>query len=293
MRIEEAVDDDIDIENWDYSNSDDPDICDLILTTDGGDLMAVRAIRKKFQKSISSSPKAAIASLNILENCVRNCGKDFIVHVCQKDYIEDLVYIATSEASELNGSVRTKLLALIQSWAFEFSSDRDLRGIAEVYMRLKDEGMEFPSPSEDDLKEADSEDIEAFFNAHEEVDGPVLQVLESLMVEEKEEPPETTEMFNKFLEKRVVKVEIEALREELKREVELLPEEVDDMSEIPEDEKEAIIADLESEFGAGHESDDDDDDDVKNDNTEEAGSDEFRQFLVKRAVAVENGNMPE
>ena len=296
MRIEEAVDDDIDIENWDYSNSDDPDICDLILTTDGGDLMAVRAIRKKFQKSISSSPKAAIASLNILENCVRNCGKDFIVHVCQKDYIEDLVYIATSEVSDTNESVRTKLLALVQSWAFEFSSDRELRGIAEVYMRLKDEGMDFPAPSEDDLKEADSEDIEAFFNAHEDDDGPVLEVLESLMVEEKEEgegeePPETTEMFNKFLEKRVVKVEIEALREELKREVELLPEEVDDISEIPEDEEEAIIADLECELGIGHQGDSDDD--VRNDNTEEVGSDEFRQFLVKRAVAVENGNLPE
>ena len=48
MRIEEAVDDDVDIENWDYSSSDDPDICDLILTTDGGDLQAVRAIRKKY-----------------------------------------------------------------------------------------------------------------------------------------------------------------------------------------------------------------------------------------------------
>ena len=296
MRIEEAVDDDIDIENWDYSNSDDPDICDLILTTDGGDLQAVRAIRKKFQKSISSSPKAAIASLNILENCMRNCGKDFVVHVCQKDYIEDLVYIATSEANDLNESVRTKLLALVQSWAFEFSSDRELRGIAEVYMRLKDEGMDFPAPSEDDLKEADSEDIEAFFNAHEDDEGPVLEVLESLMVEEKEEegePPETTEMFNKFLEKRVVKVKIEALREELKREVELLPEEVDDISEIPEEEEEAIIADLECELGIGHQGDIDDDDDRKNDNTEEVGSDEFRQFLVKRAVAVEIGNLPE
>ena len=51
MRIEEAVDDDIDIENWEYSNSDDPDICDLILTTDGGDLQAVRAIKKKYNFS--------------------------------------------------------------------------------------------------------------------------------------------------------------------------------------------------------------------------------------------------
>ena len=70
--------------------------------------------------------------------------------------------------NESNESVQTKLLALVQSWAFEFSSERELRGIAEVYMKLKDEGVHFPSPTEDDLKEADSEDIEAFFNAHED-----------------------------------------------------------------------------------------------------------------------------
>ena len=160
-------------------------------------------------------------------------------------------------------------------------------------MRLKDEGMVFPAPSEDDLKEADSEDIEAFFNAHEDADGPVLEVLENLMEEEKtEETPETSELFNKFLEKRVVKVEIEALREELKREVELLPEDVEDISDVPEGEEDAIIAEIESEslpksddLKAGG-------DELKDEHFEEVGSDVFRQFLVKRAVAVENGNLP-
>lgn len=47
MRIEDAVDDDVDIENWDNSYSDDTDICDLILTTDNGDIQACRAIKKK------------------------------------------------------------------------------------------------------------------------------------------------------------------------------------------------------------------------------------------------------
>ena len=75
---------------------------------------------------------------------------------------------------ESNSSVRTKLLALIQSWAFEFSSEKNLKGIAEVYMNMKDDGVAFPNPSEDDLKEADSEDIEAFFHAHENDTGPIL-----------------------------------------------------------------------------------------------------------------------
>ena len=73
--------------------------------------------------------------------------------MCQKDYIEDLVYIVLDSHEESSKSVETKLLALIQSWAFEYSYDRELRGIAEVYMKLKDSGTEFPQPSEDDLKE--------------------------------------------------------------------------------------------------------------------------------------------
>ena len=48
MRIDDLVDNDIDIENWDYSESDDPDIYDLIMSTEGGDLQAVRAIKKKY-----------------------------------------------------------------------------------------------------------------------------------------------------------------------------------------------------------------------------------------------------
>ena len=66
-----------------------------------------------------------------------------------------------------------KVLSLIQSWAHAFSQDPDLRGVAEVtlahclgslystakilivdgqvYMDLKRKGVEFPTPSDEDL----------------------------------------------------------------------------------------------------------------------------------------------
>ena len=47
--------------------------------------------------------------------------------------------------------MQDKVLSLIQSWAHAFSSDPDLRGVAEVYMDLKKKGVEFPIPSDDDL----------------------------------------------------------------------------------------------------------------------------------------------
>ena len=208
-----------------------------------------------------------------------------MVLVCQKDYIEDLVTIVIDNEDESIRSVQTKLLALVQSWAFEFSYDRELRGIAEVYMKMKDSGISFPQPSEDDLKEADSEDIEAFMRAHEGEEGPVLEVPETLMEDQvitnTEETTEISEEFNKFLQKRAVRVEIEALREELKKEVESFPDPgSDDSCEEEELENDrAIIEEIQLELGKPGE-------EVEEEEEEEVTTEEFNNFLSKRARAV-------
>ena len=206
-----------------------------------------------------------------------------MVLVCQKDYIEDLVNIIINNEDESTRSVQTKLLALIQSWAFEYSYNRDLRGIAEVYMKLKDSGISFPQPSEDDLKEADSEDIEAFMRAHEGEDGPVLEVLETLMEDQvntnTEETTEVSDEFNQFLQKRAVRVEIEALREELKKEVESFPGPDEDSFEEDElDNERAIIDEIELELGKQG--------DAEEEEEEEVTTEEFNNFLSKRARAI-------
>ena len=208
-----------------------------------------------------------------------------MVLVCQKDYIEDLVDIVINNEEESTRSVQTKLLALIQSWAFEFSYNRDLRGIAEVYMKLKDSGQDFPQPSEDDLKEVDSEDIEAFMRAHEGEEGPVLEVLETLMddqvITNTEETTEVSDEFNKFLQKRAVRVEIEALREELKKEVEGFPGPEDSFEEEELENDRAIIEEIELELGEPGQEEEEEED-----GEEEVTSAEFNNFLSKRARAV-------
>ena len=207
-----------------------------------------------------------------------------MVLVCQKDYIEDLVNIVINNEDESTRSVQTKLLALIQSWAFEYSYNRDLRGIAEVYMSLKDSGICFPQPSEDDLKEADSEDIEAFMRAHEGEDGPVLEVLETLMEDQintntgEETTAEISDEFNQFLQKRAVRVEIEALREELKKEVESFPGPEDSFEEDELDNDRAIIDEIEQELGNSGEEEEEEE--------EEVTTVEFNKFLSKRARAI-------
>eukprot|EP00090_Calanus_glacialis_P006459 TRINITY_DN15029_c0_g1_i1.p1 TRINITY_DN15029_c0_g1~~TRINITY_DN15029_c0_g1_i1.p1 ORF type:complete len:425 (+),score=129.60 TRINITY_DN15029_c0_g1_i1:53-1327(+) len=146
MKIEEATSDDLVMENWDLNM----EICDIINSTEGGPVQAVRAIKKKLQNSLNKSQKGTLLTLTVLETCVKNCGKNFIFLVCQKEFADELIN-RISPNLEPSQAIQDKVLSLIQSWAHAFSSDPDLRGVAEVYMDLKKKGVEFPVPSDDDL----------------------------------------------------------------------------------------------------------------------------------------------
>jgi len=146
VKIDEATQEDLVMENWDLNM----EICDIINTTEGGPVQALRALKKKLQLSQGKSQKEALLTLTVLETCVKNCGKNFIFLACQREFADDLIN-RISPNIEPSQAVQDKVLSLIQSWAHAFSSDPDLRGVAEVYMDLKKKGVEFPIPSDDDL----------------------------------------------------------------------------------------------------------------------------------------------
>eukprot|EP00092_Neocalanus_flemingeri_P023902 GFUD01025928.1.p1 GENE.GFUD01025928.1~~GFUD01025928.1.p1 ORF type:complete len:441 (+),score=134.66 GFUD01025928.1:83-1405(+) len=147
MKIEEATKEDLVMENWDLNM----EICDIVSSTEGGPVQAVRAIKKKLQNSLGKSQKATLLTLTVLETCVKNCGKNFTFLVCQKEFADDLINRVISPNLEPSQAIQDKVLSLIQSWAHAFSSDPDLRGVAEVYIDLKKKGVEFPVPSDEDL----------------------------------------------------------------------------------------------------------------------------------------------
>ena len=62
---------------------------------------------------------------------------------CQRDFCDFLAYLVTSASADLPENVQEIILSLIQSWALAYSSDRKLRGVAEVYMILKDTDVGF------------------------------------------------------------------------------------------------------------------------------------------------------
>jgi len=145
-KIDEATQEDLVMENWELNM----EICDIINTTEGGPVQALRALRKKLQLSQGKSQKEALLTLTVLETCVKNCGKNFIFLVCQKEFADELIN-RISPNIESSQAVQDKVLSLVQSWAHAFSSDPDLRGVAEVYMDLKKKGVDFPVPTDDDL----------------------------------------------------------------------------------------------------------------------------------------------
>eukprot|EP00092_Neocalanus_flemingeri_P017279 GFUD01018685.1.p1 GENE.GFUD01018685.1~~GFUD01018685.1.p1 ORF type:complete len:308 (+),score=105.22 GFUD01018685.1:177-1100(+) len=268
MKIEEATKEDLKVENLDLNK----EICDIINTTEGGPEQAVRAIKRILQNSLEKSPKTTLFTLTVLETCVKNCGKDFVFLVCQREFAFDLIRQVISPNMEPSKDIQDKVLSLIQSWALEFSSDRDLNGIAEVYMYLKNKGLEFPAPSDEDLKETDSEDIEAWM---EELEGETDLMRDS---------------------------EIEAWMEEHEGETDLIGYSAEDPSGEYEGETDLIQYSEEDPSGEDEISDEFNkflekrvesafieekkENSEENTNGEDATSDEFNKFLEKRVEAV-------
>ena len=97
-----------------------------------------------------------------------------------------------------------------------FSSNLDLKGIAEVYKALEDKGIELPAPTDEDLAETEVgrctaminflmlliQEVEAWMEEHEKDESDDLCSSSKTEFENA-----TTEDFNKFLQKRIQAVE--------------------------------------------------------------------------------------
>lgn len=145
--ITAATDEGLLMEDWALNM----EICDIVNSYEDGPIHAVRAIKRRLQNAVGKSHKTTLFSLVVLETCVKNCGKPFHLLVCTKDFSNELINRVIAPDIEVSTAIQDKVLALIQSWAHAFSPDPDLRGVAEVYMDLKRKGVEFPTPSDDEL----------------------------------------------------------------------------------------------------------------------------------------------
>ncbi|XP_052127892.1 TOM1-like protein 2 isoform X1 [Frankliniella occidentalis] len=146
QRIEQATDASLASENWALNM----EICDLINSTDEGPKDAIKAIRKRLQQNAARNYTVVMYTLTVLETCVKNCGKRFHIHVCNKEFVQDLVKLIGPK-NDPPTAVQEKVLSLIQSWADAFRNQPDLLGVVQVYSDLKVKGIEFPMTNLDTM----------------------------------------------------------------------------------------------------------------------------------------------
>uniref|UniRef100_A0A2L2YGE7 Putative cytosolic sorting protein gga2/tom1 n=1 Tax=Parasteatoda tepidariorum TaxID=114398 RepID=A0A2L2YGE7_PARTP len=144
QRIEQATDASLASENWALNM----EICDIINETDEGPKDALRAIRKRLLQNAGKNYTVVMYTLTVLETCVKNCGKRFQLQATQKDFIQDLVKLIGPK-NDPPTAVQEKVLSLIQNWAEVFKSNPEMQGVVQVFVDLKQKGIEFPSPDLD------------------------------------------------------------------------------------------------------------------------------------------------
>ncbi|XP_017040283.1 TOM1-like protein 2 isoform X2 [Drosophila ficusphila] len=140
QRIEAATDANLASENW-AANM---EICDMINESSDTARDAMRAIRKRLSQNAGKNNQVVMYTLTVLETCVKNCGKAFHVLVAQKDFINELVKLIGPK-NDPPAAMQEKVLSLIQIWADAFKNQPDLNGVTQMYMELKNKGIEFPA----------------------------------------------------------------------------------------------------------------------------------------------------
>src|SRR5699024_10222339 len=79
----------------------------------------------------------------VLETCVKNCGKRFHMLVTNKDFVGELVKLIGPK-NDPPPAVQEKVLSLIQSWAEAFHGQPELQGVSVLSNELRSKGIEFP-----------------------------------------------------------------------------------------------------------------------------------------------------
>uniref|UniRef100_A0A1E1WHB5 Hepatocyte growth factor-regulated tyrosine kinase substrate n=3 Tax=Pectinophora gossypiella TaxID=13191 RepID=A0A1E1WHB5_PECGO len=119
-------------------------ICDLIRQNDCTPKYAVGAVKKKLY---SQNPHQAMFALLTLESIVKNCGSGIHDEVASKGFCEMLRDLVKTTQHE---NLRTKILELIQAWAFAFRNNQKYRAVQDTVNILKAEGFKFPTLKESD-----------------------------------------------------------------------------------------------------------------------------------------------
>lgn len=126
---------------------------DLVLNLDISDQIRSKKINAKdamrsFKRRLAhKNPNVQLATLNLVDTCVKNGGDVFVKEIASREFMDELVSILKAPAG-CNIDVKNKLLYVIQTWGLASKNKPTLSYMSDTYALLKAEGVQFPPINE-------------------------------------------------------------------------------------------------------------------------------------------------
>lgn len=120
------------------------DVCDRVKEYSEGPKDCIKSLTKKLS---NDNPRVALQAVTLLDACVNNCGRSFLLEVASREFEHELRKIIT--AHRTHSKVSEKLRKCLKTWSEgEFKDDRQLSLIPCLYNKLRQEGYEFDASSD-------------------------------------------------------------------------------------------------------------------------------------------------
>ncbi|XP_045602870.2 signal transducing adapter molecule 1 isoform X1 [Procambarus clarkii] len=126
------------------------DICDRVKESNVGPRDCLKSIAKRLN---SENPRIVLQAVTLLDACINNCGRKFLLEVASRDFEQELRKHLTS--TRTHHKVSERLRESLRKWAeSEFKGDPQLSLIPALYTKLKQEGYDFNVQSDSPKKVA-------------------------------------------------------------------------------------------------------------------------------------------
>ncbi|KAI8639363.1 hypothetical protein BD408DRAFT_421487 [Parasitella parasitica] len=105
---------------------------------------AMRSFKRRLEHK---NPNVQLATLNLVDTCVKNGGDVFVKEIASREFMDELVSMLKAPTG-CNIDVRNRLLNVIQTWGLASKNQPTLSYMSDTYALLKAEGVQFPPVTE-------------------------------------------------------------------------------------------------------------------------------------------------
>lgn len=105
------------------------------------------AMRSFKRRLAHKNPNVQLATLSLVDTCVKNGGDIFVKEIASREFMDELVSILKSPTG-CNADVKNKLTTVIQTWGLASKNKPVISYMYDTYALLKAEGTQFPPVNE-------------------------------------------------------------------------------------------------------------------------------------------------